>query len=136
MILLLIPTLVAIFYPKVASVLGLCGAVAGLVIVYVLPVITYLKMVKTECEHPLLAKAIHDNQYKISDGTQNLHKSPQITLKNTYLKKQNTSQIERIAKAEEKPDLKRFYWACFTHSFIIIYGIGILIFTFINPIPD
>ena len=55
---LAIPTVVSIVYPKVASVLGFIGAIAGLIIVYVLPVVTYLKMVKTECEHPLLAKAI------------------------------------------------------------------------------
>lgn len=60
-ILLLIPTCVAIFYPKVASVLGLVGSIAGFFIVYFLPVITYLKKVKTECEHPILAKAIAEN---------------------------------------------------------------------------
>jgi amino acid permease len=56
--LLVVPCCVAIFYPKVASVLGIVGAFAGLIIVYILPVITWLKKVKTECEHPLLAKAL------------------------------------------------------------------------------
>jgi Transmembrane amino acid transporter protein len=51
----MVPTLVAILYPKVASVLGLIGSFAGLIIVYILPVITYLKKVKTECENPILA---------------------------------------------------------------------------------
>jgi hypothetical protein len=58
LIFLTLPCGVAIFYPKVASVLGLIGSIAGLFIVYILPVITYLKKVKTECEFPILAKAI------------------------------------------------------------------------------
>ncbi len=55
---LLVPTLITIFYPKIGSILGSIGAIAGLLIVYVLPVITYLKKYRTEIEHPLLAQAI------------------------------------------------------------------------------
>jgi hypothetical protein len=55
---LFIPTMITIFYPKIGSILGYIGAFAGLLIVYILPVITYLKKYKTELEHPLLAKAI------------------------------------------------------------------------------
>jgi len=40
---LLIPTLITIFYPKIGSILGKIGAIAGLLIVYILPVITHLK---------------------------------------------------------------------------------------------
>jgi hypothetical protein len=61
---LLIPTLITIFYPKIGSILGKVGAVAGLFIVYILPVITHLKKVRTEIEHPLLAKAIQEDQYE------------------------------------------------------------------------
>ena len=55
---LLVPTLITIFYPKIGSILGLIGAIAGLLIVYILPVITHLKKFRTEIEHPLLAMAI------------------------------------------------------------------------------
>lgn len=64
-ILLIIPLCVAMFYPQIGSILGMIGSVAGLFIVYVLPTITYLKQVKTECEHPILAKAIKKNMYEI-----------------------------------------------------------------------
>lgn len=58
---LFVPTMITIFYPKIGSILGLIGAVAGLLIVYILPVITHLKALKTKLEHPLLAEAIkHD----------------------------------------------------------------------------
>lgn len=40
---LIVPTLITIFYPKIGSILGKIGAVAGLLIVYILPVITHLK---------------------------------------------------------------------------------------------
>jgi hypothetical protein len=53
--------MITIFYPKIASILGLIGSIAGLFIVYVLPVITHLKKFKTEIEHPLLAKAIAED---------------------------------------------------------------------------
>ena len=46
---LLVPTFITIFYPKIGSILGYIGSVAGCFIVYVLPVITYLKQLKTEC---------------------------------------------------------------------------------------
>ena len=52
---LLVPALITIFYPKIGSILGLIGAIAGLFIVYILPVITHLKKIRTEIEHPLLA---------------------------------------------------------------------------------
>ena len=60
---LFIPTMITIFYPKIGSILGLIGAVAGLLIVYILPVITHLKKMRTELEHPLLAKAIENDLY-------------------------------------------------------------------------
>ena len=31
-------------------------------------------------------------------------------------------------------DMKPFYWECFSHSLIIVYGIVILMFTFYNPL--
>ena len=84
--LLMVPTLVAIIYPKVASVLGIIGSVAGLIIVYILPVITYLKKVKTECENPILAKALDKNMYEVNQNTSHLHMSPKIVVNNALLR--------------------------------------------------
>ena len=55
---LMIPLLMTIFYPKIGDLLGIIGSFAGLVIVYILPTITYLKDLQTECYYPILAKAI------------------------------------------------------------------------------
>jgi amino acid permease len=52
---LIVPTLITIFYPKIGSILGSIGAVAGLLIVYILPVVTHLKKFRTQIQHPLLA---------------------------------------------------------------------------------
>jgi len=30
-------------------------------------------------------------------------------------------------------NMKPFYWECFTHSLIMIYGVAILVVTFYNP---
>lgn len=51
------PLCVAVFFPQIADVLSLVGAVAGLIIVYMLPVFTYLAKLKTEVDNPTLARA-------------------------------------------------------------------------------
>lgn len=124
-----------IFYPNVASVLGLVGAFAGLLIVYILPVITYLKKVKTECEHPLLAKAIEKNLYVMRTTGTDMQMSPKIVVNNAVLEGATPMTMRRANQQNKKPDMKRFYWECFTHSFIIIYGVLIVVFQFYNPIP-
>ena len=63
-VILLIPAAITIFYPKIGSILGYIGSVAGLLIVYILPVMTYLKKYKTELTHPLLAKAIENDLFE------------------------------------------------------------------------
>lgn len=44
---LIFPLLFAIFYPNVGSILSWSGSIAGLFIIYILPVVIHLKMVKT-----------------------------------------------------------------------------------------
>jgi Transmembrane amino acid transporter protein len=78
---LLVPALVTIFYPKIGSILGSIGAIAGLFIVYVLPVITHLKKFRTEIEHPLLAQAIASDQYEFRTTGANEFKSPKIVIR-------------------------------------------------------
>jgi hypothetical protein len=82
----MVPTVVAIVYPKVASVLGIIGSIAGLIIVYILPVITYLKKVKTECENPILAKALDKNMYEVNNNSSQIHMSPKIVVSNALLR--------------------------------------------------
>jgi amino acid permease len=53
-----VPLLFALFYPHVGDILSYVGAIAGFLIVYLLPVLTYLKVVRTQYENPILAKAI------------------------------------------------------------------------------
>jgi hypothetical protein len=45
-------------------VLSVAGAISGFLMIYVVPVFTYLKMRKLEIEHPLLAAAIQENEVK------------------------------------------------------------------------
>lgn len=54
---LIVPLLVALFFPKIASILSYVGSVAGLVSLYLLPVCTYLKKLHIESQSPLLARA-------------------------------------------------------------------------------
>lgn len=42
--------------------LSIAGAISGFLMIYVVPVFTYLKMRKLEIDHPLLAAAIQENE--------------------------------------------------------------------------
>lgn len=44
---LFVPFLFAVFYPQVGSILSWTGSIAGLLIIYILPVVIHLKIVKT-----------------------------------------------------------------------------------------
>jgi solute carrier family 38 (sodium-coupled neutral amino acid transporter), member 9 len=54
-----VPLLFSLFYPNVGTVLAYTGALSGFLIVYILPVMVYLKMLKTKITNPILAEAIH-----------------------------------------------------------------------------
>lgn len=77
--------MITIFYPKVGSILGKIGSIAGLLIVYILPVITYLKKFRTELEHPLLAKAIQSDMYEYRTTGQIDIKSPKIVVRRAVI---------------------------------------------------
>lgn len=62
---LVVPFLFAVFYPQVGSILSWTGSIAGLLIIYILPVIIHLKIVRTRYENPLLAKALELNELKL-----------------------------------------------------------------------
>jgi hypothetical protein len=139
---LLVPTLITIFYPKIGSILGSIGAVAGLLIVYILPVITHLKKFRTQLEHPELARAIQEDQYEFRTiGISSQSKSPKIVIRRA-LERQSSNKRSDSASLLSLSDagpsrhlnLKPFYWECFTHGLIIVYGVVILLFTFYNPL--
>ena len=120
------------FYPQIGSILGMIGSIAGLFIVYVLPTITYLKQVKTECEHPILANAIKKNMYEIRVGQQP-QMSPRIVIDNAVLESKSPMIQRRLRNPNQKPDMSPFYKAAALHSVIIIYGVLILFLQFFNP---
>jgi len=59
-----IPFLFAILYPNVGLILTYIGALAGFLIIYCAPVFVHLKKLKTEISNPLLARALHTNEYE------------------------------------------------------------------------
>ena len=60
-----IPLIFAIFYPKVGSILGYTASSSGFLMIYVVPVITYMKMKKLEITNPLLAAALQENEVDV-----------------------------------------------------------------------
>jgi len=65
-----IPLLFALFYPKIGTVLGYVGALSGFMIIYVFPVLVYLKHMRTRIQNPLLAEAISMNEIKQEKNVQ------------------------------------------------------------------
>ena len=79
-----IPFLFALFYPNIGTVLSYVGAIAGFFIIYVLPVLVYLKHKRTKLTNPLLAEAISLNEFTRTKQTE-MDKSPKIALSDNFL---------------------------------------------------
>lgn len=60
-----VPLIMAIFYPKIGSILGIAGAASGFFMIYLVPVVAYMKMRKIEILYPELAAAIQENEVKV-----------------------------------------------------------------------
>lgn len=56
--------LLGIFYPKVGSVAALFGAFTTMLVIYILPCVTYMKQMHTQIQNPILAAAITNNKFK------------------------------------------------------------------------
>jgi len=61
----LVPLFFAIFYPLVGNIIGVAASISGFFMIYIIPVITYLKMKKIEIENPALAKALKENKLEL-----------------------------------------------------------------------
>ena len=90
---------------------------------------------RTELLHPLLAKAISEDQYEYrTTGTTTEFKSPKIAIRRQLPEGSRIhSPISRDGGGAGNINMKPFYWECFTHSLIMIYGVAILVVTFYNP---
>ena len=86
------PLICALYIPQIGTLLSVVGTISGYLIIYVLPVMVYLKHMRTKITNPLLAEALVLNEYKaeISDG-----KSPQIAVSNEFIRKQRNLQARQ-----------------------------------------
>ena len=60
-----VPLCFALFYPKIGSILGYAASVSGFLMIYVVPVLAYMKMREIEIKHPLLAQALQENEVEL-----------------------------------------------------------------------
>ena len=81
----LFPLICALYIPNIATLLGVVGTISGYLIIYVLPVMVYLKHMRTKITNPLLAEALVLNEYKTEKFDD---KSPQIAVSNDFIRKQ------------------------------------------------
>jgi len=98
--LVFIPLLFALFYPNISMVLAYSGAVAGFLIIYVFPVLVYLKQYRTKIMHPMLAEALTTNDFdlKISDVA-----SPKIAIRDDAVRRYTKNQkSSKLTKAEQE----------------------------------
>lgn len=60
-VLILIATVIGSTFPKVGSILGYVGGFVGLGLIYIIPIMVYLKRYKLNLESPKLVKALDNN---------------------------------------------------------------------------
>jgi hypothetical protein len=61
----IVPLSLCLFYPKIGSILGYAASISGFLMIYVVPVVTYMKMRKIEIQNPLLAAAMQENEVEV-----------------------------------------------------------------------
>lgn len=54
----IVPLMFALFFPLVGKILGYAASVSGFLMIYVIPVVAYMKMKRLEIMNPLLAAAL------------------------------------------------------------------------------
>lgn len=60
-VLILIATVIGSTFPKVGSILGYVGGFVGLGLIYIIPIMVYLKRYKLNLESPKLVEALDNN---------------------------------------------------------------------------
>ena len=75
---LLFCTVVGATYPNVGSIMGILGAFSGLMMMYILPIVTYLKRRHLEYKSPEIVLALDENRLTNIHDKDMLMKSPQI----------------------------------------------------------
>jgi len=108
-----IPLLFTCFYPNIGTILGYVGAITGLLIMYILPVMVHLKRMKTRITNPLLAEAIDMNAF-IARGKvekpENMGAnptSPKLRIRDDFLKG-NRRRLDDM-ESRKKNDMNRYY---------------------------
>ena len=80
----LFPLICALYIPKIGQLLSVVGTISGYLIIYVVPVLVYLKHKRTQIMNPLLAEALVLNEYKTEKFDD---KSPQIAVSNDFIRR-------------------------------------------------
>ena len=129
----LVPLGFALFFPLVGKILGYSASVSGFLMIYVIPVLAYLKMKKVEIMNPLLAAALQENEVDIfvpqrstlpkniefegdtgskpllhnasPSQSKNMSASPKLVISDRFLRRQSMAigYHEEENKQEQKP---------------------------------
>lgn len=122
-LILILPFLLAIFYPEVGKLAGYLGSVSALGCIYVMPTISHLKSVQTQVSHPILSEAIKQNLFdsKVSDGD----KSPQIRVdQGALLSKKKQDEIFNTTEEQRR---RKYHIMIGVTAAIIAFGLFIVI---------
>ena len=106
------PLMFALFYPSIGSILSYTGAFCGFSIIYVFPVMTYMKHKKTLIQNPLLAEAILMNEFnkaKTSDSREDIPLSPKIGISDKTLRRKSREVGGGLSKIDQEAAMKK-YW--------------------------
>jgi len=126
-----VPLLFALFYPSIGTILSYSGAICGFSIIYVLPVITYMKHKRTQITNPLLAEAILMNEFTKAatpDYREDMPLSPKITISDRTMKRKSKDLKGMRNKANQDAAMKKYWMLYALHMSIPAYGLFVLSF--------
>ena len=114
----------AIFYPNVGAVLAYFGAVSGFLCIYTMPVLVHLSMMKTKIENQIAAQRefepaadIEGSETYTDDGMNNFVRVGDKTGK----------PVLSVTNQSEKQLWRYYYIQVTLHSFVILYGLAVMI---------
>ena len=105
-----VPLTFALFYPKIGSILGYTASLSGFLMIYVVPVLTYLKMKRIEIQHPLLAAALQENEIDLLIPDQNRYQEVEGSTSggNEYLMPEEKADLKNLPKSPQLVISDRF----------------------------
>ena len=123
------PFLLAVFYPQVGTIAGLLGGFSTMLVVYFLPIVTYLKFRHSSITNPEVAQLIKRSTFvpspMASDDSPAKEKSPNASPMNSILEVTHEATASVVMKdyGSEASRKRTFYIGCIVGVVLCSYSV-------------